>query len=160
MRDLNMTLTGWVAADPNYVITRDGDGIPMCTFRMGQTARYRDRSTGEWTDAKTEWFTVRVFRDAAVSVARSIKKGQPVIVEGRMRTHEWVDNENNKRVTLQIDANAVGHDLSFGISDFTRAVVEDSDGAQQAEDAPPLDKEPPVADDEVAALDEPHVALT
>lgn len=162
MRDLNITLIGWVASDPTFVITRDGQGPALSTFRMGQTPRYRDRTTGEWKDANTEWFTVRVFNDAATTVAQSIKKGQPVVVEGRMRTNEWVDNDNNPRVTLQIDANVVGHDLTMGIANFNRATVTastDEDAAAGSEDAPVLDEETPVADDDVAPLDEREAAL-
>lgn len=163
MRDIYVTLTGWVAADPTYVITRDGQGPALSTFRMGQTPRYRDRNTGEWKNAETEWFTVRVFNDGAHTVAKSIKKGQPVVVEGRMRTSEWVDNDKNSRVTLQIDANAVGHDVTKGIADFNRATITDSDddqAAEEAEGAQTLDDEAPVVDDEVAPLDEREAALT
>lgn len=166
MRDLNMTLTGWVAADPTFVITRDGQGPALSTFRMGQTPRYRDRNTGEWKDANTEWFTVRVFNDGAHTVAKSIKKGQPVVVEGRMRTSEWVDNDDNTRVTLQIDATAVGHDLTMGIADFNRATVvsgEDQEAAPAEQDAPEaqdFEPEPPTVDDDAAPLDEREAALT
>ena len=162
MRDINVTLVGWVASDPTFVITRDGDGPALSTFRMGQTPRYRDRATGEWRDANTEWFTVRVFNDGAYTVGKSIKKGQPVVVEGRMRTNEWVDNEKNSRVTLQIDASAVGHDLTKGIADFNRATVTDSEDGETAadeQDAQAFEQEPPSVDDDVAPLDEREGAL-
>lgn len=159
MQDINVTLVGWVASDPTFVITRDGDGPALSTFRMGQTPRYRDRATGEWKDANTEWFTVRVFKDAAYTVAKSIKKGQPVIVEGRLRTNEWVDSEKNLRVTLQIDASVVGHDLTKGIADFNRATVTSGEEDQSDQGTPDLDVPAPVAGDEVAPLEERAGAL-
>lgn len=163
MRDLNITLTGWVASDPTFVITRDGQGPALSTFRMGQTPRYRDRATGEWKDSQTEWFTVRIFNDAARTVADSIRKGQPVVVEGRMRTNEWVDSENKPRVTLQVDANVVGHDLTKGIANFNRATVtagEDELGAQPEHDAPATDVQEDAADEEAQPpLEEREAAL-
>lgn len=162
MRDINVTLAGWVASDPTFVITRDGQGPALSTFRMGQTPRYRDRSTGEWKDANTEWFTVRVFKDGAYTVADSIKKGQPVVVEGRMSTSEWIDNDKNPRVTLQIDANVVGHDLTKGIANFTRATVTasiDEDAISDSGDAHAPDDEMPAMGDDVAPLDEREGAL-
>ena len=162
MRDINVTLAGWVASDPTFVITRDGQGPALSTFRMGQTPRYRDRTTGEWKDADTEWFTVRVFKDGAYTVAESIKKGQPVVVEGRLSTNEWVDNEKKARVTLQVDANVVGHDLTMGIARFNRATVTastDEDAATDSDDAQALDEEMPAVDDDVAPLEEREGAL-
>ena len=162
MRDINVTLIGWVASDPTFVITRDGDGPALSTFRMGQTPRYRDRATGEWRDANTEWFTVRVFKDAAYTVAESIKKGQPVVVEGRLRTNEWLDNDKKLRVTLQIDASVVGHDLTKGIANFNRATVtgrEDEDAAQEEQDVQASKDEEPIVEDDVAPLDEREAAL-
>ena len=135
MNDLNLTLTGWVASDPTFVITRGGQGPALCTFRMGQTPRYFDRNAQKSVDSQTEWFTVRVFRDAAFPVAKSIKKGQPVVVGGRLRTNEWIDADKQPRVTLQIDATVVGHDLTRGIASFNRAIVTDGD-VQVSERAP------------------------
>lgn len=164
MRDINITLVGWVASDPTFVITRDGQGPPLSTFRMGQTPRYRDRTSGEWKDGQTEWFTVRIFNDAATTVARSIKKGQPVIVEGRMRTSEWVDKEDKPRTTLQVDANVVGHDLTLGIASFNRATVTSGEDEFRAPDdqAPdPLDAAEQFPDDDaLAPLEEEEAALS
>lgn len=140
MNDLTMVVTGWVATDPKMVLTREENGTDMCSFRVAQTSRYFDRSKQEWADSGTEWFTVRVFRDSAWSVRKSIHKGQPVIVEGRFRTHEWTDANKEKHVDLQLDASCVGHDLMRGVADFTRTVMADEAPAgADTEDSPELD---------------------
>ena len=43
-----------------------------------------------------------------------------VVVRGRFYTREWVDNHQQPRSTLEIEADSVGHDLSYGWSHFLR----------------------------------------
>ncbi|MBN2176358.1 MAG: single-stranded DNA-binding protein [Demequinaceae bacterium] len=118
MNDLIMTINGWVATEPSQHV--GPTGARLTSFRMASTSRYYDREKGEWADGRTEWFTVKVFRSAAITVANSIHKGQPVTVHGRFRTAEW-EGEGGTRTDLVIDATSVGHDLTRGTAEFTRA---------------------------------------
>jgi single-strand DNA-binding protein len=141
MNDLTITVTGWVATEPKLHAAPSGSR--MTTFRLATTSRYFDRDKNEWTDGRTEWFSVRVFRAAAVTVAESIAKGQPVTVHGRFRTNEW-ESETGPRTDLMIDAQSVGHDLTRGIASFKRA----SGSTDLPAEARPYDAEPPVAEDD------------
>ena len=118
MNDLLITVSGWVATEPKYLA--GPSGARMTTFRLASTSRYFDRDKNEWVDGRTEWFTVRVFRAAAVTVADSIEKGQPVTVHGRFKTNSW-ESDSGPRTDLVIDATSVGHDLTRGIAKFKRA---------------------------------------
>jgi single-strand DNA-binding protein len=140
MNDLTVTVTGWMATDPKLHVVPGG--TDLVSFRLASTSRYFDRNANAWVDRETQWFTVRMFRAAALVVAKSIKKGQPVIVVGRLQTHEW-QSESGTRVDLQIDAQTVGHDLTRGVADFTRAVVD------QAEREPDKPADEPLEEDEV-----------
>jgi len=124
MNDLTMTVAGWAATDPKLVLS--ASGVNMCTFRLASTSRYFDRDKNEWVDGRTEWFSVRVFRGAATLVSRSIAKGQPVSVTGRFKTNEW-EADSGPRTDLVLDAITVGHDLTRGVADFTRATAGDAD---------------------------------
>lgn len=121
MNELTVTVTGWVATDPKLHVVPGG--TDLVSFRLASTSRYFDRASNQWIDRETEWFTVRIFRAAALLIQRSVSKGQPVIVVGRLHSNEWQGNEG-QRVDLVIDAQTVGHDLTRGIADFTRAVVD------------------------------------
>lgn len=148
MNDLTMTVTGWVATDPRHVV--GPTGTRLTSFRLASTSRYFDRDKGVWTDGNTEWFTVRTFRNAAITVMNSIEKGQPVVVQGRLRTHQW-DADAGTRTDLIIDAVSIGHDLTKGIASFTRATADASlvgdtpsdDAARDADahDAGPIEAE-------------------
>ena len=148
MNDLTMTVTGWVATDPRHVV--GPTGTRLTSFRLASTSRYFDRDKGVWADGNTEWFTVRTFRNAAITVMNSIEKGQPVVVQGRLRTHQW-DADAGPRTDLVIDAVSVGHDLTKGIATFTRATADaslvgdtnsdDAAGEAEAPDAQPIEAE-------------------
>lgn len=154
MNDLTMTVSGWVATSPKLHV--GPSGVRMATFRLASTSRYFDRDKGEWVDSRTEWFSVRTFRAAAVTVSESVQKGQPVTVHGRFRTNEW-ESEGGIRTDLVIDATSVGHDLTRGIATFRRATADGSEPRPDAaaEAAVDPDAEPAVDAGEDAVPDEP-----
>ncbi len=115
---LMVTVVGWAATTPREVV---GDGVPYTSFRVATTPRYFDGRKGAWADGRTEWITVKAFRDAAFNVAASISKSDPVVIHGRLQTEEWV-GENGPRTTLVLEASAIGHDLTRGTAKFARRV--------------------------------------
>lgn len=125
---LNVTVVGWAASTPRDVV---GDGVPFTSFRVATTPRRYDNRQAGWIDGRTEWITVKVFRDVAFNVATSIIKGQPVIVTGRLHTEDWV-SDNGPRTNLVIEAVALGHDLTRGTAKFARTVY--AGGANGAKD--------------------------
>ena len=132
---LMVTVVGWAASTPREVV---GDGVPFTSFRVATTPRHFDREQGVWTDGRTEWITVKAFRDVAFNVASSIRKGDPVLVQGRLRTEEWVSDQG-PRTGLVLDAHALGHDLTRGHGSFARSVhvaAQGATGAGAASDAP------------------------
>lgn len=122
MNSITVTITGWVATDPRHVV--GPTGTRLTSFRLASTARYFNRDKSEWEDGRTEWFTVRTFRQASINVANSIEKGQPVVVTGTLRTHEWESENASSRTDLVLDASAIGHDLTKGVATFTRTPID------------------------------------
>jgi single-strand DNA-binding protein len=116
MKDL-MTIRGFVATDVTTSTT--SSGAAKASFRVGVTSRRFDESSKAWVDGHTNWFTVHGYRQLAGTIGCSIRKGQPVIVVGKLRLSTW---EKDGRVyhSTVIYADAVGHDLSLGSANFTR----------------------------------------
>lgn len=52
----------------------------------------------------------------------SVQKGQRVVVTGRLRIRDWEADEK-KGTSVEVDAEAMGHDLSWGSSVFTRSAA-------------------------------------
>jgi len=131
----SISITGLVATTPKYIVT--GTGLSITTFRFASTQRKFDRETQKWIDGETNWYTVATFRQLATNVVASVQKGQRLVVTGRLRVRDWaVDDKRGTNV--EIDAEAVGHDLSWGTTVFTRSTstaVAEADAAAEAPDA-------------------------
>lgn len=119
-----VTVTGWAGTTPREVC---GDGVAFTSFRVSVTERRFDARSGEWGDGPTEWFTVKAFRELARNVAESIRKGDPVVVTGRLRTEVW-QSDRGPQPGFVIEADAVGHDLTWGGATFRRRVHREGPG--------------------------------
>ncbi|GIG35748.1 single-stranded DNA-binding protein [Cellulomonas pakistanensis] len=120
VNELSVTVVGWVGSDP--VCYRDDGQVPFTKFRLASTPRVYDRDQDGYVDADTSWFTVKTFRHLALNVAEAVRRGEPVVVHGRLRLADWVSPEGLPRTTAELTADAVGHDLSRGTTRFTRTV--------------------------------------
>ncbi|WP_138413343.1 single-stranded DNA-binding protein [Sinomonas gamaensis] len=116
MSDL-VTVRGFVATDPRTNTTHGGNIVS--SFRLASTQRRYDREAGEWVDGHTNWFTVVGFRQLAANICGSLKKGQRVIVVGRLRLKQW-EKEGRIFHEAEVDAESVGHDLFWGSAKFAR----------------------------------------
>jgi single-strand DNA-binding protein len=114
-----ITLRGFVTAEPK-LWQPTPTHTPVTEIRVGSTPRRLNRTTGEWEDGETSYYTVKCWRRLAVNVRSSLRKGDMVIVRGKFVTRTWVDDQQRTRMQLQVEADSVGHDLSFGWSHFNR----------------------------------------
>ncbi|MCP2047118.1 UNVERIFIED_ORG: single-strand DNA-binding protein [Paenarthrobacter nicotinovorans] len=132
MNDM-ITVRGFVASDVKSSTTTRGTAT--ASFRLGTTERRYDRANNTWVDGNTNGYTVQSFRYLAGHVGCSIKKGQRVLVVGKLRLRQW-EHEGRIYHVAEIDAESVGHDLMWGSANFTRM-----NGA-----AAPLDSVPSAGD--------------
>ena len=114
-----VTVLGWVGSDPDF--KEIGGNVPHATFRLGSTPRQFDRILSAYVDKPTTWFSVECWRGLAQNAFESVRVGQPVIVTGRLRTHEWTDDAGESRSRVVLEAFSVGHDLTRGTATFTKA---------------------------------------
>jgi single-strand DNA-binding protein len=122
VNDTYLTISGNVVDEPKLRKTTT-NGITVLTFRVASTSRRRDADTGVWGDRDTLFVNVTCWRSLATNVAYSLFKGQPVVVHGRFYSRQYTKDEVT-RVTYEIDAISVGHDLARGVSSFKKAVVD------------------------------------
>jgi single-strand DNA-binding protein len=124
-----VTLAGYVAREPIY--TTVGENIPKVIVRVAWSSRYNDRVTGEWRDGKTSFANVNCWRKLAGNTMMSLRKGQPIVVTGRLQVREHEDKDGNRRTFVDIEADAIGHDLSRGATMFQRFRPQPEDAEAQ-----------------------------
>ena len=98
---LNMnraTLLGHAGRDPEI---RDlANGEKAATFTMATTERWKDRE-GQPAES-TEWHRIVVYGPAVAAVETMVRKGDRVMVEGRIATREYRDREDVARSVTEI----------------------------------------------------------
>jgi len=143
----SITIIGRLAADPRSVQTSNGS--PMASFRVGCDYGHFDRTRNEWVTAGTNWYGVTAFRSLAANVLASLRRGERVIVTGKLRLREW-EHDGKKGFSADIDAHAVGHDLLWGRSSF-----ESTGGGRNAPQSSDAAADAPASDRAAAASDAP-----
>ena len=104
MASLNkVTLIGNLGADPE-VRYLDG-GAVVAQFNVATTEKYTNR-TGEKVE-QTEWFRVELWNEQAKVAEQYLKKGNPVYIEGRLRTELWTDKDGKERFSLRVRASTM-----------------------------------------------------
>jgi single-strand DNA-binding protein len=115
-----ITITGLVATVPRHLVTTEG--LSITSFRLAATQRRFDRSHERWVDGDTNWYTITTFRQLAINAAGSVSKGDRVVATGRLRIRDW-ENGERAGTNVDIEADALGHDLSWGTSSFSRTIA-------------------------------------
>lgn len=170
MFDTYVTIVGNVLHKPELRQTAN-TGALVTTFKIASTARRMDRGTGKWIDGNSLRVRVTCWRALATNVSQSVTVGDPLVVYGRLFTRDWEDEHGAKRTAYELEAMALGHDLSRGRAVFERvkprtatSVVEDTEleqrvGGEVTE--PVADDEAPVQFDDTpfdAVFDRPAAA--
>ena len=118
MHEPYLTVVGNVAGPPRLRTTPSG--VSVADFRIASTPRRHDRAEGTWSDGETIWFGVSTWRGLAEHVAASLKKGDKVVVSGRLTTRSWEVEGGERRTGLEIDAAHVGLDLARGPAEYVK----------------------------------------
>ena len=118
MNEAHISLTGYVASEPR--LRKISEGVHNLSMRVAWTPRWLDRATGEWTDGNTSYVSVTCWRKLADNVAVCLRKGDPVVIKGRLSVRTYDDKQGVQRTHVDVDATSVGHDLCRGVAQFQR----------------------------------------
>lgn len=87
-------------------LTRDVDlrytpnSLPVCDIGLAVNDR-RKSASGEWVD-ETTFVDVTLFGRTAEIAGEYLRKGSPVLIEGRLKLDQWENNEGQKRSKLKV----------------------------------------------------------
>ena len=93
-----VVLAGNLTRDPELRFTNNG--IPVCQFGL---AVNRVRSKSEEVD----FFDITAWRELGETIANYKKKGDPILVEGRLQYRTWEAQDGSKRSAVDVVADRV-----------------------------------------------------
>ncbi|MEU1128057.1 single-stranded DNA-binding protein [Streptomyces sp. NPDC005899] len=118
MNETWVTLVGNAATPVDFRETATG---PAARFRMAVTPRRWDREKQLWADGRTSFYTVWAWRTLAANLAASVSVGEPLVVHGRLKVREE-ERDGARKTFVDVEATAVGHDLTRGTAAFRRVL--------------------------------------
>lgn len=110
MQESQTILVGNLTADPVFRVIPSGAAVT--SFRIACTPRLRDKETGSWRDGDPVFAGVSCWRHLAENVADTVRRGDRVVVIGRLRLRTWTGNDGLERTSLEVDADTVAPDLN------------------------------------------------
>jgi len=93
-----VTVFGRLGSDPE-VRTTNNDG-KVANISVASEERWTSKD-GE-KKRRTEWHRVTLYGGVAGVVEKYLKKGDPVLLMGKMRTRKWQDSEGRDRYSTEI----------------------------------------------------------
>jgi single-strand DNA-binding protein len=107
MSDMNtIVLSGRVVADPEAKFTAKGTAVT--SLRLASTHYYKSAATPEGKfEEDTLFISVELFGKMAERVAERHKKGDLVMIRGRLSLNEWTAQDGTKKQTYRIHADQV-----------------------------------------------------
>jgi single stranded DNA-binding protein (ssb) len=96
-------LIGNLVADPE--LKKTPSGIPVTTFRIAVGRRFAK----EGDPVQADFFDIVCWRNQAEFVTRYFNKGKPILVCGVLQSRNWVDQNNQKRYSVEV----VAEEISF-----------------------------------------------
>jgi single-strand DNA-binding protein len=113
----SITVIGNLTRDPEIRYTANGSAT--ATVGVAVNRRWQDTASGEWQEV-TSFFDVVLWRDLAVNVVESLRKGDRVIVTGRLEQQSWETENGERRSRVLITAEEIGPSLRWAVAQIQR----------------------------------------
>jgi single-strand DNA-binding protein len=95
-------LMGNLTRDPELRYTPNGTAV--ATLSLAVNRRYK---SNDETREETDFFDIVVFGKQAENCSEYLKKGRPILVDGRLQQRRWETDEGQKRSKVEVVAFSV-----------------------------------------------------
>lgn len=121
IREPHLTAQGHLTDEPKLSFTPNGTAT--ATFNLACNPSYRDNA-GNYINGEPVFFRCIAWRDLAENLAESYRKGDPILITGRMRARAWEDNEGQRHTVIEIHCDSVSVPLDRRIVRMTKVTRE------------------------------------
>ena len=123
-----VSFAGNLTGDPELRFAQSGQAVAR--FTVAFNPRTFDQAKGEWGNGDPSFYQVSAFGPQAERFTESFRKGDRVIVIGRLEQRTWTDKDSGeKRSAWQVAADEIGGSVAFAELKVSRG--------KRGEDAPP-----------------------
>lgn len=116
-----VTIVGRAAGNPLVAEGGTGDRV---TFRVVSTERRYDEATSGWVDGAEYGVSVVCWRSVAAGVLGQVRKGDPLVVIGRLSTRRY-EKDGAVEYFTEVRADLVGLDVARSGNRFRRSTPEE-----------------------------------
>lgn len=97
-------LLGNCGRDPEV---REGGSGKWAVFSLATSERAYTNKNGVQVPERTEWHNIVVFGNTVNVVEARVKKGQPMYIEGKLRSRKYTDRNGQERSTTEVVADTL-----------------------------------------------------
>lgn len=120
----SVTLVGRAGSHPQLSMGSTGDRVSL---RVVATERRFDKTADDWVNGDEFGVTVVCWKTLATAVLNTVRKGDPVIVGGRIATRRF-EKDGVTQYFTEVKADFVGLDVAKAGNRFTRIAAEPREG--------------------------------
>ncbi len=93
----SLTVSGRLTRDSELKYTPNGSAVLRCSIAIDDG--YWDKNANQWVE-QTVFMDAKVWGPQAERLSNTLRKGSPVIIEGRLKQHSYTTPEGqNRRIT-------------------------------------------------------------
>jgi len=130
------TVAGNLTAVPELRFTPT-TGRAVATFTVASTTRVLDTSSGEWRDGGTLFMRCTAWRQMAQNAVESLRKGDRVVVTGRLQQRTYELHDGQKRSTIEL----VADEVSISLRNAIIRAVPSRDRMDAGQTLPPMSEQ-------------------
>ena len=117
MPDNTITIVGNTTREPELRFTASGQAT--ASFSVAVNRKWQNRQTQEWEE-QVSFFDCVAWQSLAENVCETIRKGDRIIVTGRLEQRSWKTQEGENRTKIELVADEVGPALRFATAVVTK----------------------------------------
>src|SRR5436190_10665965 len=87
-------LAGNLTRDPELRYT--GNGMAIAKFALAVNRKWKDGNTGDMKEEVT-FVDIDAFGKQAETIGQYLKKGRPILIEGRLKLDQWEDKQTQQK---------------------------------------------------------------
>ena len=119
----SITIQGTAVADPELRFTQQGTAV--ANVRVASNSR-KKMPDGTWQDGDATFLTVVCWKQLAENVAETVRKGDRIVVVGRLKQSQFTGKDGVEKTTYEVDADEVAKSLLFSSSSVRQPALEPS----------------------------------